>query len=97
MEVAEIAAKTMDNYILFDRSLKCSVVTDTSRYNLLFKKCKKKFQFHNKYNQYLFEKNKPKSKDELKDYVQSLIEKENKKREKIAELGLSYDFPGYVR
>ncbi len=58
MEVAEIAAKTMNNYILFDKSLKCSVVTDTSRYNLLFKKCKKKFQFHNKYNQYIFEKNK---------------------------------------
>ena len=58
MEVAEIAARTMNNYILFDRSLKCSVVTDTSRYNLLFKKCNKKFQFHNKYNQYLFDKNK---------------------------------------
>jgi len=33
----------------------------------------------------------------LKDQVQTLLEKEDKKREKIAELGINYDFPGYVK
>lgn len=58
MEVAEIAARTMNNYILFDRMLICNVVSDTSKYNLLFKKCKNVFKFHNKYNAYIFERNK---------------------------------------
>ena len=119
MEVAEIAAKTMNNYILFDRMLVCNVVSDTAKYNLLFKKCKNIFKFHNKYNSYIFERNKviqkkdfsffilcyllfsysknqPKSKHEMKDYVKTLLEKENKKREKIKEMGLDYDFPGFV-
>ncbi len=48
----------MNNYILFDKILKCSVVEDTSKYNQLFKKWKKKFVFNNKYQKYLLEKNK---------------------------------------
>merc|ERR1712032_761443 len=95
MEVAEIAARTMNHYILFDRLLICNVVSDTSKYNLLFKKCKNIFKFHNKYNAYIFERNKPKSKHEMKDYVMNLLEKENKKREKIKDMGLDYDFPGF--
>jgi len=95
MEVAEVAAKTMNNYILFDRMLICNVVSDTSKYNLLFKKCKNVFKFHNKYNAYIFERNKPKSKHELKDYVNTLLEKENKKREKLKEMKLDFDFPGF--
>jgi|ERR1711957_54669 len=95
MEIAEVAAKTMNNYILFDRMLICNVVSDTSKYNLLFKKCKNVFKFHNKYNAYIFERNKPKSKHELKDYVNTLLEKENKKREKLKEMKLDFDFPGF--
>jgi hypothetical protein len=48
----------MNNYILFDKILKCVVVEDTSKYNLLFKKWKKKFVFADKYKKYLLEKNK---------------------------------------
>lgn len=95
MEIAEIAAKTMNNYILFDRMLICNVVSDSSKYNLLFKKCKTVFKYHNKYNAYIFERNKPKSKHELKDYVNTLLEKENKKREKLKEMNIDYDFPGF--
>jgi hypothetical protein len=32
----------------------------------------------------------------MKDYVVNLLDKENKKREKIQEMGLDYEFPGFV-
>jgi nucleolar protein 15 len=86
----------MNNYILFDKILKCSVVEDTSKYALLFKKWKKKFVFADKYKKYLLEKNKPKSKEEMKEYVTSLLKKEEEKRKKLEEMGIAYDFPGFV-
>jgi hypothetical protein len=48
----------MNNYLLFDRILKCSVVEDTSKYNLIFKRWKRKFVFNDKYKKYLLHKNK---------------------------------------
>ena len=87
----------MNNYILFDKILKCSTVDDTSRYALIFKKWKRKFKFNNTYQIYLQEKNKFKSKEEAKEHVKLLLEKEEVKRKKLSELGIKYDFPGYVR
>lgn len=86
----------MNNYILFDRILKCHVVEDTSKYNLLFKKAKRLFKFHDKYQTYVVEKNKVKTQDEVKDHVTLLLEKEEAKRKKLSELGIKYDFPGFV-
>lgn len=103
-DVAKVAANTMNNYILFDKVLKCSLVEDTSKHNLLFKKWKKKFKFSDKYQKYVQEKNKvyfinkfqPKSKEELKERVKLLLEKEELKRKKLEEMGIKYDFPGFV-
>jgi len=86
----------MNNYILFDKILKCSVVEDRSKYNLIFKKWKKKFTYSDKYKNYLVEKNKDKSTNELKTYVTMLLEKEEAKRQKLKELGITYDYPGFV-
>jgi len=86
----------MNNYILFDKVLKCSVVEDTSKHNLIFKKWKRKFKYHDKYQNYVQEKNKLKSKEEVKDNIKLLLEKEEAKRKKLAELGIKYDFPGFV-
>jgi nucleolar protein 15 len=87
----------MNNYILFDKILKCSTVDDTSRYALIFKKWKRKFKFNNTYQNYLQEKNKFKTKEEAKEHVKLLLEKEEVKRKKLSELGIKYDFPGFVR
>ena len=40
-ETARIAAKTMNNYILFEKILKCNFVEDKSKYDRLFLKWKK--------------------------------------------------------
>lgn len=79
-----------------DKILKCSIVEDTSKYSQLFKKWKKKFVFADKYKKYLLEKNKPKNSQEMKEYVTSLLNKEEEKRKKLKEMGIVYDFPGFV-
>jgi len=95
-EVAEIASKTMNNYILFDRVLKCAVVEDTSKYNVIFMKCKRKFKFFDKYQNYVQQKNKLKTHDETKKHITQLLEKEEVKRKKLAEMGIKFDFPGFA-
>jgi nucleolar protein 15 len=86
----------MNNYILFDKILKCSVVEDSSKYDLIFKRWKRKFKFFDKYQNYIQEKNKMKSNEEVFKNIQLLLEKEENKRKKLAEMGLVYNFPGFV-
>ena len=86
----------MNNYILFDKVLKCHIVEDTAKHNLIFKRWKRKFKFHNKYQNYVQEKNKFKSKEEMKEQVKIMLEREEAKRKKLSELGITYEFPGFV-
>lgn len=97
LEVAEIAAKTMDKFILFDRILKCDVVYDRARYNKIFSRWKRQFKFFNKYNKFVEIKNKKKSTVEMKNMVELYLEKEAKKRQKLKEFGIDYNFPGYKK
>lgn len=96
-ETARVAAETMNNFILFDRILKCSVVEDTKKYSLLFLKSKKKFKFCNKYKLYVEKKNKEKSPEQIKSHIEFLLNKEEEKRKKLKGLKIKYDFPGYVK
>ncbi len=86
----------MNNYILFDKVLKCHIVEDTSKHNLIFKRWKRKFKFHNKYQNYVQEKNKFKSKEEMREQVKIMLEREEARRKKLSELGINYEFPGFV-
>lgn len=86
----------MNNYILFDKILKCSVVEDTHKYELIFKRWKRKFKFVDKYQNFVQEKNKVKPKEEIKQNIQLMLDKEEQKRKKLVELGIDYEFPGFV-
>jgi nucleolar protein 15 len=86
----------MNNYILFDKILKCSVVDDSSRYSLIFKKWKRKYKFCNKYENFVQERNRSKTQEETKERIKLLLEKEEQKRKKLEELGIKFDFPGFV-
>ena len=97
IQIATIAAKTMNNFILFDRILKCEVITDKSKYNTIFKKWKRQFIYHNRYKKFVEQRNKKKSVKEIKTAVEFYLEKENKKREKLKSLGINYDFPGFKK
>jgi nucleolar protein 15 len=86
----------MNNYLIFDKILKCSVVDDTAKHELIFKRWKRKFKFHDKYQNYIQEKNKMKTSDEVKLNLKTMLEKEDQKRKKLAEIGINYEFPGFV-
>lgn len=95
-ETAEVAAKTMNNYLLFDKILKCNVVEDKSKYDRMFLKWKKKFKFNDKRKERLIKQQKhPKTKEEVKAKIQILLDREEKRKEKFKELGIDYSFDGF--
>jgi hypothetical protein len=73
----------MNNFILFDRILKCSVVEDTNKYSLL--------------KIFVENRNKKKAPEETKSYIEFLLNKEEEKRKKMKAKKIKYEFPGYVR
>lgn len=93
-EIAEIAAKTMNNFILFDRILKCEVISDRTKYNSIFKRWKRQFKFHDRYKAFVEKRNKVRTKEEITVSLKLAIEKEDKKREELKKMGIVYDFPG---
>ena len=94
-KTAEIAAKTMNNYLLFDRILKCNVIEDKSKYDNMFKNAKKQFVFNDKYKKLLEKQEKEQSKEEIKNKIDTLLKREEIKREKMKEEGFNINFPGY--
>ena len=94
-ETARIAAKTMNNYILFEKILKCSFVEDKKKYDRIFLKWKKKFEFKERYRIHCEKLAKKKSKEEIKEMIQGLLDREEKRREKIKELGIKYEYKGF--
>ena len=94
-ETARIAAKTMNNYILFEKILKCSFVEDKRKYDRIFLKWKKKFEFKERYRIHCEKLAKKKSKEEIKEMIQGLLDREEKRREKMKELGIKYEYKGF--
>ena len=94
-ETARIAAKTMNNYILFEKILKCSFVEDKKKYDRIFLKWKKKFEFKERYKIHCEKLAKKKSKEEIKEMIQGLLDREEKRREKMKELGIKYEYKGF--
>lgn len=95
-EVAEVAAKTMNNYLLFDRILKCNVIEDKSKYDRLFFKWKKKFKFCDKFKKRLEKlSKKPKTKEEIHNKIHILLDREEKKKETLKKLKIDYTFSGF--
>ena len=94
-ETARIAAKTMDNYIIFEKILKCSFVEDKSKYDRIFLKWKKKFEFNDKYKKHCEKLNKKESEKDVKIRIQGLLDREEQKREKLQELGIDYKYKGF--
>ena len=95
IEIADIASKTMNNFILFNKIIKCETLADRSRYNSIFKRWKKQFKYFNRYKAFVVKRNKIKSFPEIKDQVKLILEKEEKKRQKLKDLNIDYDFPGF--
>ncbi|CAH3191134.1 unnamed protein product [Porites evermanni] len=95
-EVAKIVAETMHNYMMFGKLLKCKVIPNEKVHPRLWKGSDRKFRYINWKNAEKKKQNKEKTDKEHGKQVKNILKKENKKRKKIKQLGIDYEFPGYA-
>ncbi|KAJ8282596.1 hypothetical protein COCON_G00051150 [Conger conger] len=93
-EVAKIVAETMNNYLMGERLIKCSLVPPERVHSRLFVGSKKVFAKPSlpavkRYN-------KKRTSEETKRMTGKLLQKEAKLRKKLAAKGIDYDFPGFA-
>ena len=93
-EVADIVAETMDNYLMFNHQLVCKVLKPEQVNENLFKGANQKFKVLPRHKMDKQLREKPKTLDGFKKCIKKLVKKENEKRLKLKELGISYSFPG---
>lgn len=95
-EVAQIVARTMNGYRLFDHTLSCHLVPPHAVHERLFIGASKTFKplpwaaiARNKHNA-------EKSYEQTLALNKRLVKKEQLKRKALEALGIDYDFPGYA-
>jgi len=93
--VARIVADTMNGYIMFGRSLKCEVIPNEKVHPKMFVGSNRKYFPKRTKVMHRKNHNSPKSSEQLEKNIQKLLNNEEKKRKKLKELGIDYDFPGY--
>jgi len=95
-EVAKIVAESMNNYLLYGHKIVCKVVPKAKVHPDTFKGANRKFK-KIPYRKIAKEQhNKPKEPEQAERTIKRLVKNENKKREKLKELGIEYDFAGYA-
>ncbi|KAJ2476825.1 nucleolar protein [Coemansia sp. RSA 2320] len=94
-EVAKIVAETMNNYLMFERLLKCSVVPEDKVHPRLFVNRNASIAPGQRLRAHQTAHNRQRTQTEVQAMVGRLVTKENKKRAKLAAAGIDYDFPGY--
>ncbi|KAL9966246.1 hypothetical protein ACROYT_G024294 [Oculina patagonica] len=95
-EVAKIVAETMHNYMMFGRLLKCKVIPNDRVHPRLWKGSNRKFRFIPRQKNEIKKQNKTKTDEEHQKQVKNILRKEQKKRKKMKDLGIDYEFPGYA-
>lgn len=93
-KIAEIAAKTMNGYIMFGRQLDVHLVDQAHKE--LFKNGNREWKFVPTQVKFRKSVNEEKSNEEKAARVKGLLQKEKEKRDRLKELGIEYDFSGYV-
>ncbi|XP_078260513.1 MKI67 FHA domain-interacting nucleolar phosphoprotein [Rhinoraja longicauda] len=93
-EVARIVAETMNNYLFGERLLKCQVLPPEKVHPQLFKGCDRIFTKPT--NPAVARYNKKRTPEQQKTMSQRLLIKEKQLRRRLAEKGITYDFPGFA-
>ena len=95
-KVAEIAAKAMNSYMIFGRTLDVHIMEEAHKDT--FKHGNRDWKFVPTRNMFRSRKNaeaESKTPEQRKARVLGLLQKEKEKRDRLKELELSYTFPGY--
>ncbi|XP_068744059.1 MKI67 FHA domain-interacting nucleolar phosphoprotein-like [Montipora capricornis] len=95
-EVAKIVAETMHNYMMFGKLLKCHVVPKEKLHPKLWKGANEKFRYVSRGKNEIKRQNREKNEKEYGKQINNVLLKERKKRKKMKDLGIDYDFPGYA-
>ena len=85
----------MNGYIMFGKQITCKLVDEVHKET--FKNGNRDWKFIPTQIKFRNEKNKVKSDDEKALKVKGILEKEKEKRDRLKELGIKYDFAGFVR
>ncbi|GAA5892811.1 hypothetical protein JCM5296_006013 [Sporobolomyces johnsonii] len=94
--VAQIVQETMDNYLLSGHILVCKVIPDDQIHPKLWVGANRKFRVVPKGRLQNAKRNAPKTEAQQEAIKSRLLEREDKKRKQLAELGIEYDFAGYA-
>lgn len=92
-KVAEIAAKSMDQYMIFGRQLDVHILEEAHKDT--FKHGNRDWNFTPTRQMFRAKKNEEKTDKQRKARVEGLLQKEKEKRDRLKELEISYAFPGY--
>ena len=95
-EVAEIACRAINGYIMFGQVLKCSIVKKKDVHPDLFKGCDKKFRAIPWQKIATEIHDKPLTATEQKTRNRRLLRDERKRQKRIADAGIAYEFEGYA-
>ena len=97
-EVAKVAVKTLDKYAMMGKQLKAQLVESKPGSAMLqkFKTFYTKFKFVPW--KLLFRKrfNTAQSEEAMRKKMQKLLDQDEKKRKKLKDLGITFEFPGYA-
>ncbi|KAG0140860.1 hypothetical protein CROQUDRAFT_674424 [Cronartium quercuum f. sp. fusiforme G11] len=94
-EVAQIVAETLQGYLLCGNMLQCKLLEKDEVHPRLWVGSGRKFRKDWKPRHAREKHNQPKSEDQQKIIADRLIKREDAKRKRFEELGITYDFPGY--
>jgi nucleolar protein 15 len=93
-KVAEVAAKAMNKYMMFGRNLDVHVMEDAHKE--MFKHGNRDWKFVPKQLMHRNKINKEEKTDaQRKARVEGLLQKERERRDRLKELEIVYDFPGF--
>lgn len=93
--VATVVAETMDNYLLCNKQLVCKLVDPEKLHERIWVGANKKFQQVPWRSIARKQHNDRRTAQQQQQRQAKLVRKETKKRQKLAELGIEYDFDGY--
>ena len=94
--VATVVADAMHRYMMFGHTLVATVVSAEQRHPAMFEKDGMRFRVVPHRRMARVAHNAARSVDEQERRVGRLLRKDGKKRRQLAELGVEYEFPGYV-
>ncbi|EWM26247.1 RNA binding protein [Nannochloropsis gaditana] len=94
-EVASVVAETMQGYYLGGRKLVCEVLPPSRVHPKLFLDADKKWRVIPWRQLEKDRRTAPKTEEEARKCLSRLVRGDNRKRKRLAGLGIQYDFPGY--